>query len=184
MPASRLLTVTRPTQLIDCSTQHVEPIRTIFNEVIAHSTALWDYHPRSVERVEAWVEDKRRQGLPLLGLVDHAGALLGFASYGPFRPWQAYQYSAEHCVYVDRAHRGRGVGRKLLSALIERAEAAQLRTLIGGITADNQASITLHTQLGFQPAGTIVSAGFKFGSWIDLAFYQLILPGPTEPREA
>jgi phosphinothricin acetyltransferase len=170
-------------QLIDCDQRHVEPIREIFNEVIASSTALWDYQPRSASVVSDWLGEKSDAGLPIVGMTNASGDLLGFASYGTFRPWQAYKYAAEHSVYVASSSRRQGIGRLLLRELIARAKASGLRTLIGGITADNEASIALHQQLGFSHCGTIVSAGYKFGSWLDLSFYQLLLEGPAHPTE-
>ena len=68
--------------------------------------------------MRGWFEVKTRGHYPVLGALDDAGALLGFASYGAFRPHAAYKYSIEHSVYVDRAHRGRGIGELLLRRLI------------------------------------------------------------------
>ncbi|MHB8766428.1 MAG: GNAT family N-acetyltransferase, partial [Deferrisomatales bacterium] len=107
--------------------------------------------------------------------------LLGFATYGVFRAWPAYKYSVEHSVYVHPSHRGRGLGRVLLAALVARARAQGVHVLVGGIDADNRASRALHEALGFSHAGTIRQAGFKFGRWLDLAFYQLVLDTPAHP---
>jgi phosphinothricin acetyltransferase len=68
-----------------------------------------------------------------------------------------------------------------LQALIARARAHDVHVLVGGIDAANSASIALHTQLGFTPCGVVRQAGFKFGRWLDLAFYQLILETPAQP---
>ncbi len=168
-------------RLIDCAADaHAEPILAILNEVIATSTALFDYEPRSLEQVRRWFADKVAR-FPVIGAVDEAGALLGFASYGPFRGWPAYKYTVEHSVYVARPHRGRGVGKELLRAVIDRAQHAQYHVLVAGIDGDNAASIALHRKLGFAHAGTIRQAGFKFGRWLDLAFYQRVLPTPERP---
>ncbi|HET9960213.1 MAG TPA: GNAT family N-acetyltransferase [Polyangiaceae bacterium] len=168
--------------LINCShAEHGEAVRAIFNDAIANTTAVYEYEPRSSERIRAWFEDKANRGLPVLGAVDDRGSLLGFASYGAFRAWPAYKYSVEHSVYVHRDSRGRGLGRHLLGALIEHARGAQLHLMVGGIDAENSASIALHERLGFQHAGTIRQAGFKFGRWLDLAFYQLQLETPLQP---
>jgi L-amino acid N-acyltransferase len=84
-------------------------------------------------------------------------------------------------VYVEKSHRGKGVSVVLLNAIIAKAREADLHTLIGGIDAANSVSIALHTKMGFTHAGTIRHAAFKFGRWLDLAFYQLILETPTNP---
>ncbi len=71
-----------------------------------------------------------------------------------------------------------------MQRLIGVATEQQYHVMIGGIDAANQVSIALHQKLGFQFAGTIRHAGFKFGRWLDLAFYELLLPTPKEPVDA
>lgn len=161
--------------------EHAQAILGIFNEAIANSTALYDYHPRTPKNMEGWFAAKAAGGFPVIGAVDDDGGLLGFASYGTFRAWPAYKYSVEHSVYVHKDHRGRGLGPALMGQLIEAARAQQLHVMIGAIDAANAGSIALHDRLGFVHAGTIKQAGFKFGSWLDVAFYQLILNTPTHP---
>jgi L-amino acid N-acyltransferase YncA len=168
--------------IIDCTlAAHGPAILDIFNDAIASSTALYEYRPRSLESIQQWFDVKRRGNYPVLGAVDDAGVLLGFASYGTFRPHPAYKYSIEHSVYVHRAHRGRGIGRALMQRLISVATEQQYHVMIGGIDGENQASIALHLELGFEHAGSIRHAGFKFGRWLDLAFYQRLLAGPEQP---
>jgi len=168
--------------IIDCSyAQHAPAILDIFNEAIANSTALYDYRPRSLETLQRWFESKAAGNFPVLGAVDDSGRLLGFASYGPFRAFPAYKYTAEHSVYVQVDWRGRGLGRALMQQLLARAREQQYHVLIGGIDVGNAGSIALHRALGFVHAGTIRQAGFKFGRWLDLAFYQLVLDTPLSP---
>ncbi|OLO08060.1 GNAT family N-acetyltransferase [Salinicola sp. MH3R3-1] len=169
--------------LIDCEFgRHGDAVLAIFNDAILNTTALYEYQPRTAAFVEGWFQAKRDGGLPVIGMLDDAsGRLMGFASYGPFRPHAAYRYSVEHSVYVDRDFRQRGVARRLMTALIERAEAQQYHTLIGGIDASNAASIALHQQLDFSHAGTVRQAAYKFDRWLDLAFYQRILSTPGNP---
>jgi phosphinothricin acetyltransferase len=145
------------------------------------STALFDYQPRTPAMMLAWFEAKAEGGFPVLGVEGTDGRLLGFASYGTFRAWPAYQYSVEHSVYVHKDHRGKGIGRRLMQALIEVAGQQNYHLLIGCIEASNVGSIALHESLGFKHAGTIQQAGFKFGRWLDVSFYQLILPTPEIP---
>ncbi|PFW71654.1 GNAT family N-acetyltransferase, partial [Bacillus sp. AFS075960] len=85
------------------------------------------------------------------------------------------KYTVEHSVYVHRDHRGRGLGEWLLRELIRRAHDADVHLLVGCIDTTNAGSIALHTRLGFVHSGTIKEAGFKFGRWLDAAFYQLRL---------
>ena len=168
---------------IDCNRDHLEAIRAIFNEAIVNSTALYDYVPRSVEVMQAWFEAKEKADLPVIGVMNEAGELMGFGSYGPFRPHAAYQYSVEHSVYVDARFRGQGLGKMILHRLIERAEQQDYHMMIGVIDAQNATSIALHEKLGFTACGHIREAGYKFGRWLDLALYQFVLKTPARPNE-
>ena len=166
-----------------CHEGHLPAIRAIYNDAILTTTALWEYAPRSEAAVAAWWEAKRSAGLPVLGVEDGRGELLGFATWGPFRPFPAYKYSVEHSVYLAAPARGRGLGRRLLQTLVREAERREIRLMVGGICASNAASIALHRALGFEHAGTIRAAGFKFGRWLDLEFWQKHLAGPAVPTD-
>lgn len=171
-------------RLVECSlSEHGGSILEILNDAIVSSTALYDYRPREPDSMAGWFEAKRVGGFPVLGALNDDDTLLGFASYGSFRAWPAYKYAVEHSVYVARGQRGRGVGSALMRRLIDSAVEQDRHTLIGGIDASNTDSVAFHQKLGFVHAGTIKQAGFKFGRWLDLAFYQLILPTPAEPRD-
>jgi L-amino acid N-acyltransferase YncA len=161
--------------------RHAGAILDILNEAIVNSTALYDYVPRPAESMVGWFKAKEDKNYPVLGLESDDGELVGFASYGPFRAWPAYKYSVEHGIYVHKHHRQRGYARVLMQHLIDAAKRNDVHLLIGGIDAENHASIALHGSLGFVHAGTIRQAGFKFGRWLDLAFYQLILETPNQP---
>ena len=168
-------------QLAECDRARAPEILAILNEAIRSSTALYDYEPRALSSMEAWFDAKERGKFPVIGAVDDANRLAGFASYGPFRAWPAYKYSIEHSLYVERGYRGQGIGRLLLGAIIARARQQDFHTLIGGIDAQNIVSIALHRRFGFELCGEIRHAGFKFGRWLDLHFYQLILDTPAHP---
>ncbi|HEX3777360.1 MAG TPA: GNAT family N-acetyltransferase [Polyangiaceae bacterium] len=169
-------------QIVECNCEeHAGAILEILNDAILNSTAVYDYEPRTKESIVEWFSAKRNGSFPVLGAIDDDGALLGFASYGTFRSRAAYKYSVEHSVYVARERRGIGVGSALMQRLIAAAMAQELHVLVGGIDAANRASIVFHEKLGFVHAGTIAHAGFKFGRWLDLAFYQLLLTTPAHP---
>ena len=154
-------------KIVECDESHSAAILAVLNDAILNSTAIYDYQPRSQESLRDSNTDE----------------FMGFASYGPFRPWAAYKYTVEHSVYLAKQFRGKGVGKKLLAALIERAIHQDYHVMIGGIDSTNAASIALHEQLGFQRVATMSQVGFKFGRWLDLHFYQLLLPTPRQPHE-
>lgn len=167
---------------IDCTyDSHSNEILVILNDAILNSTALYDYKARSVASMVDWFAAKERGNFPVIGVTDDSGQLLGFATYGSFRAWPAYKYSVEHSVYIHPEHRGKGLGRELMQRLIERAIQQQYHTMIAGIDVTNVGSVSLHQQLGFHHAGNIKQAGYKFGRWLDLGFYQLLLNTPEQP---
>ncbi|MDR2331852.1 MAG: GNAT family N-acetyltransferase [Burkholderiaceae bacterium] len=162
--------------------RHAQAILEIFNDAIENSTALYDYKPRTVDNMAAWFDAKRQGGFPVIGLENADGVLVGFCSWGGFRAYPAYKYTVEHSVYIHRDHRGRGLGKLLMSALIERArQSDKVHAIIGAIDAANEGSISLHEHLGFRHVGTLPQVGFKFGRWLDLALYQLTLQAPAHP---
>ncbi|MDE2304711.1 MAG: N-acetyltransferase [Gammaproteobacteria bacterium] len=161
--------------------RHAREILQIFNHEIATSTSIYEYQPRTTDDMRAWFADRRGGGAPVLGLLAPDGRLAGFGTFGVFRAKPAYKYTVEHSIYVHREHRGRGAGRRLLAELIAAAQARGVHVMVGAIDAANGASIALHEAAGFRHAGTIAEAGFKFGRWLDLALYQLVLEGPEEP---
>lgn len=163
--------------------QHASAMLDIFNDAIVNSTALYDYKPRPPESMVGWFKAKEAGRYPVIGAVDEGGQLLAFASYGTFRAWPAYKYSVEHSVYVQRAHRGKGIGQALMRQLITAAKEQQYHCMVGGIDIANAGSIAMHEKLGFTHAGTIRHAGFKFGRWLDLGFWQLLLETPTTPND-
>ncbi|MCD0502559.1 GNAT family N-acetyltransferase [Bordetella petrii] len=168
--------------LVECThARHADAILAIFNDAILTSTALYEYQPRTPATMQAWFQAKQAGGFPVMGLEDEGDTLMGFASYGAFRAFPANKYTVEHSVYIDARFRGRGLGIALMRVLIERARQRQLHVLVGGIDAANAGSIHLHEKLGFTHAGTIRHAGYKFGRWLDLAFYQLTLDTPAHP---
>ena len=168
-------------KLVSCDKRHASAILAILNESILTSTALYDYKPRTPRMMDSWLAEKAKGNHPLIGMEDEAGVLLGFATYGPFRARPAYKYSIEHSVYVEKGFHGRGVGEALMRELIARAKAQGYHMMIGGIDAENSGSIRFHKKLGFRHCASIKQAGFKFGRWLDLEFYQLILPTPANP---
>jgi L-amino acid N-acyltransferase YncA len=169
-------------QLVTCTHDaHAGAILDIFNDAIVNSTALYDYRPREPESMAPWFQAKQALGAPVIGAVDESQTLLGFASYGTFRAFPAYKYTVEHSVYVHKDHRGRGIGEALLRRLVEEAHCRDLHVMVGAIDMANSGSIALHERLGFAHSGTIRQAGFKFGRWLDVGFWQLTLDTPVQP---
>ena len=166
----------RPTgaHVLRCDEKHLKDIRDIFNEAILHTTALYEESPRSEATIAAWFEEKKQAGIPVFG-VEQQGTVVGFATWGPFRPYPAYSKTAEHSVYIATEYQRRGLGRILLDTIIREATTHELHLLVAGIDSANEASIALHRHVGFSHAGTIREAGYKFKKWLDLELWQRLL---------
>lgn len=146
----------------------------IYNDAVVYTTASWDLLPWTPAEHAEWYAEKAEHGHPLLVAV--AGdQLVGYAGYGPFRPKAGYAATMEHSVYVRNDWQGRGLGRALLTELINQARGSGVHALIGGLSADNEASIGLHRALGFVEVGRLPEVGRKFDRWLDLVLVQLTL---------
>lgn len=157
-------------------------ILAITNEVIANTTAIYAYAPQSLEERARWFADLKAGSWPVL-VAEVEGEVAGFGSIGVFRTRPAYKHTGEHSVHVHADHRGKGIGRALLLALIQEAMRLELSTLVGGIDAENTLSLKLHADLGFVETARMPQVAWKFGRWLDLVFVQLMLPGPSHPTE-
>lgn len=149
-------------------------ILAIYNDVILHTTAVYDYEPHTLEMRQQWFKTKKDQDFPVFVAIDE-GRIVGLSSIGVFRAWAAYKYSVENSVYVASDCRGKGVGKLLIPPLIDAAKKLKLHTIIAGIDASNEASIRLHEHFGFEEVAHFKEVGYKFNRWLDLKFLQLIL---------
>lgn len=153
----------------------------IYNRVIETSTAVYKDDPITLAEREAWFEDYREGGWPILVAVtseqeDSAAKVLGYSSFGPFRShFGGYRFSVEHTVHITEDARGSGVGSDLLNALFPIARQKDKHVMIGAIDADNQGSIRFHEKHGFEQVGHMHQVGFKFGRWLDLVWMQKII---------
>ena len=147
----------------------------VYNEVIATSTAVYALAPVTLAERTAWFEGRRAQGCPVLVAADGED-VLGFSSFGDWRgAWPGYRYTVEHSVHVGAGQRGKGIGRQLVAALFPLAAHMGKHVMLGGIDADNAASIRFHQRLGFVPVAHFKEVGHKFGRWLDLVFMQRLL---------
>jgi phosphinothricin acetyltransferase len=103
------------------------------------------------------------------------GEVLAYANASSWKRRSAYRYAAESTIYAAPEAIGRGIGSKLYPALLARMRAQGLHCAIGGIALPNPASIALHEKLGFAPIGRFRQVGFKFGQWVDVGYWELVL---------
>lgn len=161
-------------QVRDAREEDLSGVLAIYNEVIASTTAVYRDDPATLEERREWWQARTAQGYPVLVAVDD-GAVIGFASFGDFRPAPGYRYTVEHSVHVRNDRRGSGVGQALMQPLIARARAMGKHVMMAGVDADNAGSVRFHERLGFERVGHLREVGFKFGCRLDLVFLQRIL---------
>ncbi|MDO9433001.1 MAG: N-acetyltransferase family protein [Phenylobacterium sp.] len=155
----------------------VAALTAIYGHHVLNGLGTFEEVPPSAEDMAARRLAIIERGLPYL-VAEDAGQVLGFAYAGPFRPRAAYRYTVEDSVYVAPGATGRGVGRAVLSAVIEACEVFGIRQVVAVIgDSDNAGSIGLHTALGFEPAGVGKALGWKHGRWVDIVWMQKALNG-------
>lgn len=149
-------------------------ILAIHNHAVLHGTALWTSVPSDLAGRRAVLAERAAKGYPFL-VVELDGGVAGYGSFGDFRPHDGYGRTVEHSLYIDPDRQGRGLGGLLLGRLVALAGEAGKHVIVGGIAADNPASLALHRRHGFIETGRLPEVGFKFGRALDLVFMQRIL---------
>ena len=155
--------------------RHAAPMLELLNDAVEHTTWVYDSEPHPDSFMREYFDEHAAGNYPILAAEADDGAFLGFASCGAFRHYQGYLHSAEHSVYVVPSARRRGVGRMLLSRLEDECRARGIHTLVGVIDSENLPSIELHRKCGYVHAGALREAGWKFGRWLGIVYYQKIL---------
>lgn len=174
------------TTVRDAADADLPAITALYGREVLTGTATFELDPPSLTEMTARFEAVRGKGLPWL-VAEVDGVFAGYAYASPFRPRPAYRYGVEGSIYVEETARGHGVGRLLLTALIERVRDMGLRHVIGAISdsATSEASIRMHRVLGFRDAGAYRQVGWKFDRWLDVTLMQLDLDpsggAPTVP---
>ena len=155
-------------------TEDLQAIVEIINFNILNSTALYDYHPRTLEQQQAIFEDKLKKGFPII-VATMDNRIVGFGYYSEFRFREAYRFTVEHSVYVANDYYDKGIGKQLLSELISLAKKQKLHTMVAVIDSENQSSVVFHEQFGFVTVGIIKESGYKFDRWLHSVIMQLLL---------
>jgi len=152
----------------------LEMIKNITNHNILHTTANYDYEPKTDAEIAQWFADKQNGNWPVI-VAEGNGVPIGFATYGTFRVKVGYKSTVEHSVYVAEGAHGKGIGRLLLSRLINICRQEGYHCMVGCIDASNAGSIDFHKKFGFTEAGVLKEVAYKFDKWLDLQFMQLVL---------
>jgi L-amino acid N-acyltransferase YncA len=165
---------TPPTLTVRTATaDDADATRAIYNLEVETSTVTFDLRSRSSAEQRAWLAE--RSGALTVLVAEIAGEVAGFASLSQFRERPGYSTSVEDSVYVHRDHQGEGVGRVLLTGVVEAARASGFHAVFARIVAGHEASMALHAGRGFEVVGTEREVGRKFGRWLDVVVMELLL---------
>ncbi len=161
-----------------------QAIAAIYAHHVAHGTGSYDTEPRSPETTAALIADHHEQGWPFL-VAEVDSHVAGYAYAFQFKPRAGYSWTCEDSIYVDPQHQGAGVGRALLTALVNSADAAGFRTMVAVIGGAEPASVALHAGCGFTHVGRLAGMGWKHGRWLDTIYMQRTLGEGTStpPRD-
>lgn len=154
-----------------------EAIRAIYNPEVLGSTVTFDLVPRTIEAQQQWLDE--HSGAHPAVVAEDNGVIAGYGSLSEYKPRPAYRTSVEDSVYVHRDYRGKGVGRLILSSLIELATDHGFHAVFARIVGGHEASITLHQQCGFFIIGSEREVGRKFNQWLDVLIMEKLLSGPN-----
>jgi phosphinothricin acetyltransferase len=154
----------------------------IYNHYVATSTSTFQVEPTTPEERRAWfaahgpehpvvVFEDEQLGSGTRGPRVAGGAIAGWASLSPYYPREAYGRTVELSVYVRHEHRGRGIGRALVTELLAEARALGHHVVLAQVAADQEPSLRLHRSLGFREVGRLDEVGFKFDRWLDVVLF-------------
>ena len=148
-------------------------INALYNHYVLHDTCTYQTEPDSLAERQAWL-GRHGPGHPVL-VAERAGEVLAWGALSAFHPRFGYRFSVEDSIYVRHDQQRLGLGKTLLAQLLAAARAHGHRTVIALVSADKPRSIALHEAFGFEQAGLLREAGYKFETWLDVAYLQLML---------
>jgi len=156
----------RPARFDDCAA-----INAIYNQYVWTSPCTFDLEEVADSTREAWFRAREREGLPVL-VTEFDGRVAGWAALSPWSPRGAYRTTVEESIYLAPEMRGQGLGRSLLSALLNEARASGKHVVMAGVVACQEQSLALHRKRGFEDSALHRHMGFKLGEWHDVAYLQ------------
>lgn len=148
-------------------------IRAIYNHYVTDTVVTFEEQPVAATEMRSRM-DVVLVRFPWL-VIEHAGEIAGYAYASPWKTRIGYRFAAESSIYLAPAHVGHGLGSALYTSLLESLRARSIHCVIGGAALPNPASAALHEKLGFTKVAHFRENGFKFGRWIDVAYWQRLL---------
>jgi L-amino acid N-acyltransferase YncA len=152
----------------------IPAITAIYRHYVEHTAITFDTEAPGEPAMAEKFGHLVALGHPLI-VAEEAGQLLGYAYASFYRPRAAYRFTCEDSIYLHPDATGKGLGKRMLTELIERARAFGFKQMIAVITADTTVSIAIHEKFGFRSVGRYEAVGLKFDRWHDIVHLQLAL---------
>lgn len=160
----------------DAEPSDLPDIREIYNYYVTNSSVTFDEERMSLAKWKSKFAHLQKQGMPFIVAVSPSGQVLGYALVQPWKEKRAYRFTVENSIYLGAAATGKGLGRALLGALIEKSRAAGLKEILAVISDKGaEASLALHEKFGFREIGRMGRVGYKFERWLGTVLLQLSL---------
>jgi phosphinothricin acetyltransferase len=151
----------------------LEAITKIYNEAIKNTTATFDTEPKSYDEQLKWFNDHNQKYFILVFLSQNN--VIGWSSLSKWSDRCAYSETAEISIYIDKANRGKGIGKMLMHETLIKAKSSGIHTILARIAEGSDASIKIHETAGFKHVGIMKEVGRKFGKLLDVYLMQIIL---------
>lgn len=170
-------------KLRDATTADAAGCLAIYAPIVERTTISFELEPPTLEDFADRIARALVRHAWIVAVRGDGGdeQVVGYAYATTFRARAAYDRTCETSVYVAASERGRGTGRDLMEALIERLCARGFAQAVAGATLPNPASAALHAAVGFRPVGHFAGVGHKFGAWHDVGFWQRSLDPDGPP---
>jgi len=152
----------------------IEALTSIYNHYVRESIATFEEQEISKEAMGSRVSGIVEASYPWL-VAENEGSIIGYSYAAKWKDRLAYRFSVESTVYLDSRYVGLGVGTGLCRELLAAVRSKSIHAIMAGIALPNEASVALHERLGFEKVAHFRQVGFKFGRWIDVGYWQLIL---------
>ncbi|MCY4543321.1 MAG: GNAT family N-acetyltransferase [Rhodobacteraceae bacterium] len=162
-----------PATIVQADDSHAAEIARIWNPIIEGSEVTFNSAKKTPEEIAGMIAEKRRKGVPFL--VACCPTVAGFATFGQFRSGVGYRRTMEHTIIVAPEAQGQSMGRMLMEGLEAAARAQDVHSMIGAISAANDAGLRFHLALGYVEIARLPSVGYKFGRHYDLILVQKLL---------
>jgi L-amino acid N-acyltransferase YncA len=149
-----------------------QAIAEIYNYYIENTAISFEEKAVSGNDIQSRIASVQDAGLPWLVAVE-GDAVVGYAYGTKWKERSAYRFAVEASVYLSSQAHGRGLGVSLYETLFSKLTEAGIKTVIGGITLPNPASVALHEKMGMKKVAHFERVGFKFNQWHDVGYWQL-----------